>query len=194
MGKKGTSKYDGLLTEGQKFGKWTVLSPEILILGEARVRCKCDCGSEEKLVSVYNLMQGNSTACTICSHIKYGIDNPQWRGYKELPSRFCRKVKTKEDCVALLKSWRDTKGKCALTGWDISFSDGTASLDRIDSSKGYVQGNTQWVHINANVAKNGFDLEYFITLCHAIAQKHHNPNITRSKWRFGKQTKFDNNS
>ena len=32
----------------------------------------------------------------------------------------------------------------------------TASIDRIDSSKGYTKGNVQWVCVFANLAKNTF--------------------------------------
>ena len=45
----------------------------------------------------------------------------------------------------------------------------TASLDRIDSSKGYVIGNVQWVHKDINIMKNKFDNQYFIDMCKKIA-------------------------
>ena len=43
----------------------------------------------------------------------------------------------------------------------------TASLDRIDSSKGYIKGNVQFVAYGMNLAKNNFtddELKSFITL------------------------------
>lgn len=39
--------------------------------------------------------------------------------------------------------------------WDERTPTG-ASLDRIDSSKGYVKGNVQFVCLSMNYAKNGF--------------------------------------
>lgn len=53
-------------------------------------------------------------------------------------------------------------GLCALSGVPLRFSvnmrdqreDQTASLDRIDSAKGYVSGNVQWVHKKVNILKN----------------------------------------
>ena len=64
--------------------------------------------------------------------------------------------------------------KCKLSGLPISFSNdkirGTASLDRIDSSKGYEKGNIQWVHKDINKMKNSLDETYFINLCHKVSE------------------------
>jgi hypothetical protein len=54
--------------------------------------------------------------------------------------------------------------KCALTGLPLTFAkdynkstlDQTASLDRIDSSVGYIIGNVQWVHKEINKIKREF--------------------------------------
>lgn len=64
-------------------------------------------------------------------------------------------------------------GKCALSGWDIdiSYTNPTASLDRIDSSCGYEVGNIQWVHTMVNMSKNKYDESRFIEMCIAIANK-----------------------
>ena len=63
-------------------------------------------------------------------------------------------------------------GKCALTGWDINltYDAGNASLDRIDSSKGYVVGNVQWVHSMVNMCKNKYPEQDFIKMCLAVAR------------------------
>ena len=64
-------------------------------------------------------------------------------------------------------------GFCALTGWeiDMSYSNDTASLDRIESSKGYTKGNIQWVHSMVNMCKNKYSQDKFIEMCQAIADK-----------------------
>lgn len=61
-------------------------------------------------------------------------------------------------------------GYCALTGWEISidWTCQTASLDRIDSSKGYTQDNVQWVHSMVNMCKNKYDQDDFLRMCMAI--------------------------
>ena len=43
--------------------------------------------------------------------------------------------------------------KCKLSNIEISLEDRTASLDRKDSSKGYMLSNVQWVHRNINYMK-----------------------------------------
>lgn len=66
--------------------------------------------------------------------------------------------------------------KCILSGLDIKlstkrrgvkpdFSEITASLDRINSSVGYIKGNLQWVHKEINIMKNNHKQEHFIQLC-----------------------------
>ena len=63
------------------------------------------------------------------------------------------------------------KYRCALTGAPIEYntaSDKTASVDRIDSSRGYENNNIQWVHKVVNIMKQDYDQDYFIELCGAV--------------------------
>jgi len=73
---------------------------------------------------------------------------------------------TIEQILQLLESQNN---KCALSGKDISFDEGTASLDRIDSTLGYYQENIQWVHRNINFMKNRMDQDQFIELCSCVS-------------------------
>lgn len=69
--------------------------------------------------------------------------------------------------------------KCALSGLEIGFPPinvkidrkifNTASLDRIDSSEGYVEGNVQWVHKHINKMKTNFENQYYIDMCIKVA-------------------------
>lgn len=84
--------------------------------------------------------------------------------------------------------------KCALTGLDIDlteerknsnidFEKMTASLDRIDSTKGYTRENIQWVYKDINFMKNNYDQNYFINLCKLVylnSQDNIEPSTTRS--------------
>jgi hypothetical protein len=68
--------------------------------------------------------------------------------------------------------------KCALSGEFISFhicgnksTTQTASLDRIDSSKGYIEGNVQWLHKSVNKMKWDLEQDFFIKMCKKVAKK-----------------------
>jgi hypothetical protein len=71
--------------------------------------------------------------------------------------------------------------KCALSGQEIGFNiktgslskygyqKNTASLDRIDSKKGYIEGNVQWLHKDVNKLKSNLDEKEFIKLCTLVS-------------------------
>lgn len=74
------------------------------------------------------------------------------------------------DIPYLEKVWRDQKGICPYTGLAIILPKNSAldqalksmekaSLDRIDSSKGYIKGNVEFVCLGANWAKSNFSKE-----------------------------------
>lgn len=45
----------------------------------------------------------------------------------------------------------------------------TASLDRIDSTRGYVVGNLQWIHKDLNLMKNTLPTSLFIEWCKKVS-------------------------
>lgn len=79
------------------------------------------------------------------------------------------------DDVADVMELQETK--CALTGWCINFpnfgspQDAPASIDRIDSSKGYTKDNIQLVVRKVNMMKQHYTQEEFIEICKAVANK-----------------------
>lgn len=56
---------------------------------------------------------------------------------------------------------------CAITGDCIEHIK-DASLDRIDSSKGYIKGNVQWVTYQANVSKHTMSMESLYEFCKKV--------------------------
>ena len=63
--------------------------------------------------------------------------------------------------------------RCALSGecLDAMEVSNNASLDRIDSSLGYVKGNVQWVTSEVNMMKQAYSQERFIEVCRLVADK-----------------------
>jgi hypothetical protein len=80
----------------------------------------------------------------------------------------------------LKEQWEKQDGICPYTGWKLLSPKDTgakrirsirmASLDRIDSSKGYIKGNIEYVAFMAQNAKNNFDRKDVVEFCKAVAQ------------------------
>jgi hypothetical protein len=66
--------------------------------------------------------------------------------------------------------------KCALTNWDIKFSDighpqkTDVSIDRIDSKNGYTLNNIQLIHKKVNMMKQIYTQEEFKEVCIAVCE------------------------
>ena len=67
--------------------------------------------------------------------------------------------------------------KCALSGVNIIFGETatnhkkntTASIDRIDNSKGYTKENIQIVHKIINIMRNKFEIHEYINWCNLVS-------------------------
>lgn len=111
---------------------------------------------------------------------------PEARRDKLTPFRYFLRQARKRKEVSLsledLKNlWESQQGICPYTGWRLELpftSEGwksqknackLPSLDRIDSSKGYVHGNVQFVARIANYAKNMYTDNQLIEFCHAVS-------------------------
>lgn len=113
-----------------------------------------------------------------------------WKGYKGISGDYWRNIQQAGEAKGLgfdltleflWNLFEKQKGLCALSGLPLRFACGlgepsrqehkkrTASLDRIDSSRGYLQGNVQWVHKAINQMKSNRTDEEFIDLCRAVA-------------------------
>ena len=70
-------------------------------------------------------------------------------------------------------------GFCKLTNWPIALDYGntTASCDRIDNNKGYINGNIHWVHVKVNMARGKRALAEFIDMCESITANLHKNKI-----------------
>ena len=79
------------------------------------------------------------------------------------------------DALELL--WQTQQGVCALTGWQMTMElaagvvPTNCSLDRINSTQGYIVGNVQLACRAANVAKSNLTQSDFVQLCKAVLEK-----------------------
>ena len=80
----------------------------------------------------------------------------------------------------LKTQWESQRGICPYTGWKLVLRSrkggkrllNHASVDRIDSSRGYFPDNIQFVALMANYAKNSFEEKSMIAFCNAVAATH----------------------
>lgn len=168
--------------KGQKFNKLTVIEFSHLSKSRHAIwKCKCDCGNETTAQSRL-LVNGTKKSCGCLTH-QIGNKSLTWKGYGELSkshfSKIIREAKSRNlefniDIKFLWELYLKQNKKCALSGEYIIFrsqvhiSDGNASLDRIDSSKGYIEGNVQWVHKDINFMKQNLPENKFFEWCKKI--------------------------
>ena len=144
---------------GKIFGKLTVISQNSNSRnGRIMYNCSCECGNTS-IVTSNHLSAGKIKSCG-CG-IPKKENHYHWSGIGELSGNFWNKIKngasprrrrpiefniTKE---YVWKLFNIQNGKCTLTGLELKFPTNwkdkayTASLDRIDSGEGYIEGNVQ---------------------------------------------------
>ena len=148
----------------------------------------CKCGKTYE-ANTNRLTSKNTKSCGC---IRSGRNSANYRGYEDITGDHWgiikRNAASRKICfrITIKKAWEQfvkQAGRCALTNWKITLSSSgrkranglqqgeqTASLDRIDSTKGYVSGNIQWVHKDVNRMKSNFSEEYFLEMCRAIVK------------------------
>ena len=144
--------------------------------------CRCSCGKEKTIKGKY-LKNGDTKSCGCLREIS-GNKNLRFTGYKEIHgkffSRIVRSAKSRklEFNITIQQVWDlflKQNRKCSFSGMLLNFQsnthlyDGTASLDRIDSNKGYTIDNVQWVHKKVNMMKKEMSDSEFITWCREIS-------------------------
>lgn len=169
------------------------MAPGLSLGGRERVngrtlwRCRCDCGTEQ-LVGLNNLRAGQSTCCWQCGVTKRsGKASSRWSGFQELPGQFWAKIKQSAKrrnipfSLTIEEAWDKFVGqerRCAVSGVEIQFAPDTqtrhslqtASLDRIDSNRGYTLDNVQWVHKVVNFMKHSLDQDELLLWCQRIVE------------------------
>lgn len=171
---------------GQRFGNLTVTSLCGGSRGGSRLwNCLCDCGNIAQ-VSTRHLNRSHNTVRSCgCLKRRDRENHPSWTGYEGISGHWWathvkrsidkRRIPIEVD-IDIKYAWDlfiAQDKKCAISGIDLYLADdntNTASVDRIDSSQGYVKGNVQWVHKDVNYMKRHYSMEYFIRFCKLIVE------------------------
>jgi len=171
----------------KKFNKLTViklLSKTDKICHDRYWLCQCECGKTKK-VRQSHLVNENIKSCG-CEQFQVGSKHPCWSGCGEFSGSFFSIIKhgakTRNLKFSITKEYiwdlfLKQNRKCALTGLELKFQsrndkrDGTSSLDRIDNTKGYVEGNIQWVHKDINIMKMDLTEEKLVEYCKLVCLK-----------------------
>lgn len=186
---------------GHVYNYFTVLDDKLyegLDSNHNYIKVKCKCG----FITYGRLDRLNSNktkGCFECSHIYKQRDykqvgNLSCRMFGEIRrNAIVRNLSFEVTMDDLWHLFEFQNKKCALTGIElellplfynkrckikkkeqVSRDKITASLDRIDSTKGYTIDNIQWVHKAVNIMKGSLDNSEFINICKFIANHHKN--------------------
>lgn len=169
---------------GQRFGRLLVIERADNFTykdGRTRVKfkCLCDCGNFSEIVNQSLVNNGTQSCGCLKSE---NTSARKWSGYEEISGVLIGRIKNNAKTRNLEYSvsnefiwdlFLKQDRKCALTGQDLVFARTikdlqTASLDRIDSSKGYIEGNVQWIHKDINRLKMDWTLEELYKLCESV--------------------------
>jgi len=172
-----------IIESGKVYGKWTVLEQDLNIINKGggvhrKWICKCECGTI-KSINSSSLRSNRTSQCRKCKDRSIKPGTLLCGLYKIIKRRALSINKgfnlTEKYLYNLLVK---QNFKCALSGVDICIrphtqksggsKNTTASLDRIDSNKGYEIGNVQWVDKKINTAKHVLSQDEFINMCQLV--------------------------
>lgn len=149
---------------GDKIKNWTIINGPRIYNSTVQFQVQCKCGSI-RWIQPNELLNPNK--CISCIHCHHG-DTPkilmktQYERIKR--SALKRGLSFNVSIEYLNNLWSTQECKCAITGHLISHIR-KASLDRIDSSIGYEEGNVQWVTYRANISKHTMTMNELYQFC-----------------------------
>lgn len=164
---------------GQRFSNLVAIEIDTSKPKRIHWKCLCDCGNTKSFQSRH-LIGGMIKSCG-CRHFLKGKESNSWKGYEDISGQYWgRVIKGAESrnldlSISIEDAWKialKQNKKCALSGVDLIFSRSSnrnASLDRIDSTKGYTLDNIQWIDKNINGMKSNMSEKEFVRWCNLIS-------------------------
>lgn len=159
---------------GTHIKHWTILEGPIYINGYSKYRVRCDCGREYIKTTGEILDTNSNFQCAHCAQKenKEAFTFSNGRVGDLTLTHYTRLKRSAEKrhyefSVSIKYLWNLFQCQhqiCAITG-DYIPTIKEASLDRIDSSKGYIEGNVQWVTIQANKCKHILTMPELYEFC-----------------------------
>lgn len=155
---------------------------------ETICRCECQCGGLVTAPARY-IANGHKQSCGCLRHVRNNKHHG-WKGHGEIglsvwadikagAIRRARQIPFEITIEGVWDLFLKQNRKCAISGVPIQFSslnrkycveEHTASLDRVDSKKGYTLDNVQWVHKKVNLMKMTLPQDEFIQWCKIISE------------------------
>lgn len=162
---------------GDKFKHWTIIEGPVYIDSTAHYRVKCDCGTEAYKLPIELLYKKREFQCEKCAQkeraqhttLKNGrVGDLTLTEHTRLRRSAIKRGYTFDvSIVYLWELFQKQNQICAITG-EYMPNIKLASLDRIDSNKGYVEGNVQWVTKQANLSKHTMSMNELYEFCQKV--------------------------
>lgn len=159
---------------GNIVGKWKVLERAKSLRPSPHMhwRCRCECG-QERIIAATNLVRKQTLRCKACYAQEKAPIHPINVAFSHVRGNAAKREIPFEitalEAYAILEK---QNFQCSLTGLSLTLRPHcNCSLDRIDSTKGYVKGNIQWVYKPVNNMKWKLTEEEFVRLCRLVVQE-----------------------
>lgn len=169
---------------GKTYGGWEVLKESGGSQRGMAYLCRCKCGNTRTIQSHHLRSKGISSKCFKCHTLERQCGIPISREYwsNVVDGAKSRGIEFDLEIADSYALFQKQGGFCALTGVPLklfqstvkfiherSGTENAASLDRIDSGKGYVIDNVQWVRKDINMLKGSFSQDSFIEMCQEVS-------------------------
>lgn len=140
---------------------------------------ECFCGSIfETDTGDLTRKDGKARISCGCLNWRKGTDSPFWSGHGQLSLTYFNALRRSAEKRGIpfelsieqaYNAFVSQQGICTLTGRVIDLNT-SASIDRIDSRRGYLTDNIQWLHKDINRLKSNWTQDEFIALCKEVTR------------------------